>query len=120
LEKSNLVAGVLALLLGPVGLWYKGHWVAGFAWMIISLVLWAAVDFFAIPIVVIGLVIHAVAAKPKSGGRIGAPQGQAPASLAKPQAAHGKTDRNEIIVLCAIAAILVVGVLALVASSAGL
>jgi hypothetical protein len=30
---SNLVAALLAATLGPVGLWYKGHWGAGFAWL---------------------------------------------------------------------------------------
>ena len=30
-EKSDGTAGCLGLFLGPVGLWYKGQWAAGFA-----------------------------------------------------------------------------------------
>ena len=32
-QKSDTVAMLLALVLGPVGLWYKGQWAAGFAWI---------------------------------------------------------------------------------------
>ena len=38
-EKSNAVAGCLGLLLGPVGLWYKGQWAAGFAWLVMAVIL---------------------------------------------------------------------------------
>ena len=33
---QNVIAGVLGFFLGPVGLWYKGRWAAGFAWIFIG------------------------------------------------------------------------------------
>lgn len=32
-QKCNVTAGCLGFALGPVGLWYKGQWGAGFAWL---------------------------------------------------------------------------------------
>ena len=31
-SKSNLVAAVLGLILGPFGLWYKRRWAEGWGW----------------------------------------------------------------------------------------
>lgn len=38
LDGKDLTAGCLGLLLGPVGLRYKGHWAAGFAWLAMALI----------------------------------------------------------------------------------
>ena len=63
--KSNAAAGLLAFLLGPVGLWYKGNWAAGFAWLIMAVILVASTGHFVAPFLWIGMIIHAVVAKPK-------------------------------------------------------
>jgi hypothetical protein len=57
-EKSNFLAFLLGLFLGPVGLWYKGHWVAGFAWLVMFAIM-IPVSLFAAPIFWIGMAIHA-------------------------------------------------------------
>lgn len=63
--KSNALAGCLGLVLGPVGLWYKGHWAAGFAWLAMAIVVGAATAGWAAPIFWVGMAIHAAAAEPK-------------------------------------------------------
>lgn len=65
-KKSNLAAGCLGILLGPVGLWYKGHWAAGFAWLVMAIIIGFATGGLAAPIFWIGMAIHAMAAKPKA------------------------------------------------------
>lgn len=64
-EKSDGLAFVLALLFGPVGLWYKRRWLAGFTWLLAFMItvpplavlfgslFWAAIPFW------IGMAIHA-------------------------------------------------------------
>lgn len=64
-SKSNLMAGCLGFLLGPAGLWYKGHWAAGFAWLVVAVIASVATSGIAAPFFWIGMGIHAVAAKPK-------------------------------------------------------
>ena len=64
--RSNLLAGCLGLLLGPVGLWYKGHWAAGFAWLLIGIILSIASGGLVLPILWIGMALHAAAAEPRS------------------------------------------------------
>lgn len=64
-EKSNALAGCLGLFLGPVGLWYKGHWAAGFAWLAIGIILVISTAGLAAPILWIGMAIHAAVATPK-------------------------------------------------------
>jgi hypothetical protein len=68
-NQSNAVAGCLGFFLGPVGLWYKGHWAAGFAWLamivIVALVTGGAGIVFA-PIFWIGMTIHAIVAEPRT------------------------------------------------------
>jgi len=63
---SDGLAGCLGFLLGPIGLWYKGHWAAGFAWItaaiLFGLVLFPY-GFLLFPIFLIGMTIHAAAAK---------------------------------------------------------
>ena len=62
-EKSNLAAGCLGLLLGPVGLWYKGRWAAGFAWLVMTLILGSVTLGIAVPFCWLGMAVHAVAAE---------------------------------------------------------
>jgi hypothetical protein len=64
-KKSNAAAGCLGLLLGPVGLWYKGHWAAGFAWLAMAIVFGVASGGWLAPVFWIGMAIHAAVAKPK-------------------------------------------------------
>ena len=64
-DRSPLTAGCLAALLGPVGLWYKGHWAAGFAWLVLGALISAATYGIAIPFVWIGMIVHAAKAEPR-------------------------------------------------------
>jgi hypothetical protein len=66
-EKSNALAGCLGLFLGPVGLWYKGHWAAGFAWLAMAVLSGLATSGLAAPLFWIGMAIHAAVIKPKRG-----------------------------------------------------
>jgi hypothetical protein len=64
--KSDGLAGCLGLALGPVGLWYKGLWGAGFAWLAVWVLLVIATGGFAIllaPIFWLGMGIHSFVAK---------------------------------------------------------
>lgn len=61
-EKSDTAAGCLGLFLGPVGLWYKGKWAAGFAWLAMAVVIGGATGGIAAPFFWIGMAIHAYAA----------------------------------------------------------
>ncbi|MFQ5744824.1 MAG: hypothetical protein ACE5HV_14730 [Acidobacteriota bacterium] len=63
--KSNGLAFLLGLLLGPVGLWYKGHWAAGFAWLVMGIIVGAATFLIAAPVFWIGMAIHAAVAEPR-------------------------------------------------------
>ncbi|MDZ4658981.1 MAG: hypothetical protein SH868_15500 [Bythopirellula sp.] len=59
---SDFAAGCLGLLLGPVGLWYKGHWAAGFAWIAMFFLTMFGTGGFGIllaPVFWIGMAIHA-------------------------------------------------------------
>lgn len=63
---SDGLAGCLGFMLGPVGLWYKGHWAAGFAWIAAAFLFGFALfpfGFLLFPIFLIGMTIHAAAAK---------------------------------------------------------
>ena len=62
------MAGCLGLLLGPVGLWYKGQWAAGFAWIVITILIMLATGGFGIvlaPFFWIGMAVHAYSAPAK-------------------------------------------------------
>ena len=68
-NKSNLVAGIFGLFLGPVGLWYKGHWAAGFAWLVVgglTIVITGGFGLVFAPVFWIGMMIHAIIAEPRS------------------------------------------------------
>ncbi len=65
-QKSDAAAGCLGLLLGPVGLWYKGHWAAGFAWLAMALLIGILTGGWLAPVFWIGMAAHAACAKPKS------------------------------------------------------
>lgn len=65
LEKSDLAAGCLGILLGPVGLWYKGHWAAGFAWLAMGIIFGILTSGIAAPVFWVGMAIHAATAKPR-------------------------------------------------------
>lgn len=58
-EKPDNTAGCLGLLLGPVGLWYKGQWAAGFAWLVIAIIGTAGSGGILAPLFWIGMAIHA-------------------------------------------------------------
>ena len=65
---SNLLAGCLGFFLGPVGLWYKGHWAAGFAWLAMAFatgVFSAGIGFIFMPLFWLGMGVHAIVAKPR-------------------------------------------------------
>jgi uncharacterized protein DUF4339 len=66
-NQSDAVAGLLGFFFGPVGLWYKGHWTAGFAWLAIIVIVALATGGVGIvfaSIFWIGMIIHAIVAKP--------------------------------------------------------
>lgn len=65
LPKDNTTAGCLGLVLGPVGLWYKGQWAAGFAWLAMTILLGVATGGLAAPFCWIGMAIHAAMADTK-------------------------------------------------------
>jgi hypothetical protein len=62
-DKSNGMAFVLGLFFGPVGLWYKGQWAAGFAWLVMGILILSATGCFAAPLLWIGMAIHASVAE---------------------------------------------------------
>jgi len=67
-NQSDAVAGCLGFFFGPVGLWYKGHWAAGFAWLamiVIALLATGGVGIVFASIFWIGMIIHAIVAKPR-------------------------------------------------------
>lgn len=64
-DRSSLAAGCLALALGPVGLWYKGQWAAGFAWLVMTVLLSAATGLIAAPFCWLGMAVHAIMADTK-------------------------------------------------------
>lgn len=67
--KSDLLAGLLAVLLGPVGLWYKGRWAEGIAWLAGGLLLFlatgAGIGSIGSILLWIGLVIRTFVAVPQ-------------------------------------------------------
>lgn len=64
-KKSDALAGCLGLVLGPVGLWYKGHWAAGFGWLAMAVLAAVASGGWLAPVFWVGMAVHALAAKPK-------------------------------------------------------
>lgn len=63
-QKSDGLAGLLGFLLGPVGLWYKRQWAAGFAWLAGAFIAGAMSGGFLAPVAWIGMAIHAYNADP--------------------------------------------------------
>lgn len=65
-SKSDVAAFFLGFFLGPVGLWYKEHWVAGFAWLAMAVVAGlSGIGLILVPVFWFGMAIHAAAAKSK-------------------------------------------------------
>ena len=64
-QKSSFVAFLLGVFLGPVGLWYKGHWGAGFAWLLMFFLTGIASLGVGFIICYVGMVIHATVAHTK-------------------------------------------------------
>ena len=62
---DTVVPGCIGLLLGPVGLWYKGHWAAGFAWLAVAIIVGVATGGMAVPFLWVGMAIHAAMAEPR-------------------------------------------------------
>ena len=52
------------MFLGPVGLWYKGHWAAGFAWLVMAIIGLSTTIILG-PVFWVGMAVHAAIAKPK-------------------------------------------------------
>ena len=65
-EKSAAMAGCLGLALGPVGLWYKRQWAAGFAWLAMAVVSGFSLGIWVAPIFWVGMAIHAAVAETKA------------------------------------------------------
>lgn len=63
--KSDMTAGCLGLLLGPVGLWYKRNWAAGFAWLVMAILLGVVSGGLLAPVLWLGMAIHAYQAEPQ-------------------------------------------------------
>lgn len=66
--QSDALAGCLGIFLGPVGLWYKGHWAAGFAWLAIIIIVMfgtAGIGIVLAPFFWIGMGVHAYNVKPR-------------------------------------------------------
>jgi hypothetical protein len=63
-KKSDATAGCLGLLLGPVGLWYKGHFAAGFGWLVMVLIFGIIFPPLA-PLLWLGMGAHAAGVQPK-------------------------------------------------------
>ena len=59
--RSDLVAGILGVLFGPLGLWYKRRWLAGLGWMVLIVLVFPNVTLLGV--VWIGMAIHALVAK---------------------------------------------------------
>ena len=64
-KKDNATAGCLGLLLGPVGLWYKGQWAAGFGWLVMTLIICMTIPIIA-RFLWIGMAFHAASVQPKA------------------------------------------------------
>ncbi|MEQ8857742.1 MAG: hypothetical protein RIC56_03770 [Pseudomonadales bacterium] len=60
-EFSDGLAFFLAFLFGPVGLWYKQRWAAGFAWLVMTVVV-ASVAPVLVVFCWIGMIVHAASA----------------------------------------------------------
>ena len=63
--KSNGLAFALGVLFGPAGLWYKGNWAAGFAWLAIAIAAGVFLGPFAAMPIWLGMALHAFNAKPR-------------------------------------------------------
>ena len=61
---DDVFAGFLAFFIGPVGLWYKQKWAAGFAWLAMTLLLaLTGIGCFVVPFCWLGMIVHAAAAE---------------------------------------------------------
>ena len=66
---SDGMAIFLAVILGPVGLWYKEQWAAGFAWIAFSILFFittGGLGLIFVPVFWIGMIIHAGAASDRT------------------------------------------------------
>ena len=58
LNRSSPVAVSLAVILSPVGLWYRDRWAAGFAWLAVVVVAGLHIGAWAALLAWIGMVVH--------------------------------------------------------------
>lgn len=68
-KSSDGTAVLLAIFFGVVGLWYKGQWAAGFAWIvgaILFFIMTGGLGLIFLPVFWVGIVVHAGVAKDKS------------------------------------------------------
>jgi len=68
-KSSDGTAVLLAIFFGVVGLWYKGQWAAGFAWIagaILFFIMTGGLGLIFLPVFWIGIIVHAGVAKDKS------------------------------------------------------
>ena len=66
---SDGTAVLLAIFFGVVGLWYKGQWAAGFAWIvgaILFFIMTGGLGLIFLPVFWIGIIVHAAVAKEKT------------------------------------------------------
>ena len=68
-KHRDMTAVLLAVFLGVVGLWYKGQWAAGFAWIvgaILFFIMTGGLGLIFLPVFWIGIIVHAGVAKDRS------------------------------------------------------
>jgi len=68
-KSSDGTAVLLAIFFGVVGLWYKGQWAAGFAWIvgaILFFIMTGGLGLIFLPVFWIGIIVHAGVAKEKT------------------------------------------------------
>ena len=71
-QRSNVVAGILGIFLGPVGLWYKGHVDAGIIWLAMIFFICAISDglgLILVPFLWIAMAMHAILVPAKRTNR---------------------------------------------------
>lgn len=116
-SQSNTTAGCLGLLFGPVGLWYKGLWAAGFVWLaffLLFILITGGVGIVLAPLFWIGMSIHAIKAKPKgspnysSPASIRPPAQQIASETAKPATPNSRSKKSVLLPLIAVVSVVTI------------
>jgi hypothetical protein len=61
-HSKNATAALLAILLGPVGLFYKGKFGAGIAWLVMTILFMFVAGPLVAPLFWLGMIVHAYSA----------------------------------------------------------